>query len=61
MHVQNKKYGHFVFISRLTGLYATQKLKKTFAVIVYGHVLYIIIMIILRSQNKNTDFLMILD
>ena len=41
MHVQNKKYWHFVFISRLTGKYATQKL-KTYAVLVYGHVNYII-------------------
>ena len=42
MHVQNKKYGNFVSISRLTGKCAAQKIKKnTFAVLVYGHV-YII-------------------
>ena len=34
------------------------KIKKTFAVLVYGHVYTI--MVILRSQNKITDFLMIL-
>ena len=37
MHVQNKKYGYFVSISRSTGKCAAQKL-KTFAVLVYGHV-----------------------
>ena len=41
MHVQNKKYGNLVTISRLTGECAAQILKKTFAVLVYGHV-YII-------------------
>ena len=40
MHVQNKKYENLIFISRLTGKYATQKLKKI-AVPIYGHV-YII-------------------
>ena len=30
MHVQNKKYGDFVFTSRLTGKCTTQKLKKNF-------------------------------
>ena len=39
IHVQNKKYGNFVSISRLAGKCAAQKLKQTFAV--YGHV-YII-------------------
>ena len=53
-HVQNKKYGNFVPISRLTGKCATQKLKKPFAVVlVHGHVYH---MVILRSQNKITDF-----
>ena len=28
MHVQNKKYENFVFISRLKGKFATQKIKK---------------------------------
>ena len=49
MHVRDKRYRNFVFISRLIG-----KIKKTYAVLVYGHV------IILRSQNKNTDFVIIL-
>ena len=40
MHVQNKKYGNFFFISRLTGKCATHKI-KTFAAAVYGNV-YII-------------------
>ena len=38
MHVQNKKCVNFVSISRLTGECAAQKIKKTFAVLVYGHV-----------------------
>ena len=41
MHVQNKKYENVVSISRLTGKCTTQKLKKTYAILVYGH-LYII-------------------
>ena len=57
MHVQNQKYGNFVYISRLTGKCAAQKL-KTVAVLVYGHVYH---MVILRSQNKITVFFMILD
>ena len=32
------------------------KIKKTFEVLVYGHV-YIIIIVIFRSQKKNTDLL----
>ena len=40
-HVKNKKYGNFVSISSLTGKCIAQKLKKTFAVLFYGHV-YII-------------------
>ena len=39
--VQNKKYGNFVSISSISGKCAAQKNKKTFAVLVYGHV-YII-------------------
>ena len=60
MHVQNKKYRNFVSrppIARLTGK-LQHKNFKTFAVLVYGHVY--IIMVILRSQNKITDFFMIL-
>ena len=53
MHVQ---YGNFVSISRLTDQCAAQKLKKTFAVLVYGHV-YIIWSY--KEANKNTDLLMI--
>ena len=45
-----------VKISRLTSKCATQKLIKYFAALVCGHVY----MVILKSQNKNTDFLMIL-
>ena len=37
-HVKNKKYGNVVSITSLTCEYAAQKLKKTFAVLVYGHV-----------------------
>ena len=37
-HVKNKKYGNFVSISNLTGKCAAQKLKKTVAVLVYGHI-----------------------
>ena len=42
-------------MSRLTGKCAAQ----SFAVLVYGHV-YIISMVILKSHNKITDFFMIL-
>ena len=38
---QNKKYGNFVSISSLAGKCTAHKLKKTFALIFYGHV-YII-------------------
>ena len=41
MHVPNKKYVNLVFLSRLICKCATQKLKKTLAVLVYRHV-YII-------------------
>ena len=34
---KNKKYGNFVSISSLAGECAAEKLKKTFAVLVYGH------------------------
>ena len=39
-----------------SGECVAQKLKTTFAVLVYGHV-YIIIMVILISLNKIPDFL----
>ena len=37
LRVQNKKYGNFDSISRLTGACGAQKLTKN-AVLVYGHV-----------------------
>ena len=40
--------------------YYQHKILKTFAVLVYGHVYVIIYMVILKSQNKIDDFLMIL-
>ena len=56
-HVKNRKCGNFVSISSLTGECAAQKFKKI-AVLVYVHVY--IIMVILRTRNKITDFFMIL-
>ena len=56
MHVQNKKYGNLVSIASLTGKCPARKCKH-FAVLVKGHV-YIIWT--LRSQNKITEFFMIL-
>ena len=57
MHVQNKKYGNFVFISRLTGKCAAHKLKKvcSSSLCTCSHH-----KVVLRRQNKNTDFFMIL-
>ena len=57
MHVQNKKYGNFVSISHLTGKYAAQKFKN-FRSSSRCKCLHHIA-IILKSQNKITDFLMI--
>ena len=37
MHVQNKKCGNFVSICRFTGKCTARKLKKTSAVLMYGH------------------------
>ena len=56
MHVQKKKYVSFVFIFRLTGKCAAQKLETYISRLCtcLHH------MVILRSQNKNTAFLMIL-
>ena len=59
MHVQSKKYGNFVFISRLTAWYIMRNTKiNVYAVLVNGHIY--IIMVMLRSRDKNTDFFMIL-
>ena len=59
MHVQNKKYGNFVSISRLTGKCAVQKLKKYCSSSLWTS--YIIChMVILRKQKKITDFYFIL-
>ena len=59
MNVQSKKYGNVVFISRLTGWYIMRNTKiNVYAVLVNGHIY--IIMIMLRSRDKNTDFFMIL-
>ena len=57
MHVQNKKYGKFVFISRLTAKCATYKFKNLHSSSLWKCLHHVVI---LRSQNKNTDFLMIL-
>ena len=59
MHVQSKKYGNFVFISRLTAWYILRNTKiNVYAALVNGHIY--IIMAMLRSRDKNTDFFMIL-
>ena len=57
MHVQNKKYGEFGLISRLTGECATQKLKTLRSSSLWKCLHH---MVILGRQNKNTDFSMIL-
>ena len=57
-HVKNKKYGNFVSISSLTGKCAAQKFKNfchSSLLTCLHH------MVILRCQNKITDFFMILD
>ena len=54
MHAQNKKCRSFVFISRLTGKCATRKKCSS------GLWTCLNYMVILGSQNKNTDFLVIL-
>ena len=56
-HVKNKKYGNFVSISSLTGKCAAQKLKNFCSSSLWTCLHH---MVILRSQNKITDFLMIL-
>ena len=56
-HVKNKKYGNFVSISSLTGEYAAEKFKNISSSSLWTCLHH---MVILRSQNKITDFLMIL-
>ena len=56
-HVKNKKYGNFVSISSLTGKCAAQQIKKNFCSSSLWTCLHD--MVILRSQNKITDFFMI--
>ena len=56
-HVKNKRYGNFVSISSLTGKCAAQKLKFFCSSSLWTCLHY---MVILRSQNKITDFFMIL-
>ena len=51
MHGQNKKYGNFVFNSRLNGK-CQHKNVKAYAILVYGHGH-------IGTQNRDTDFLMI--
>ena len=55
--VKNKKYWNFVSISSLTGKCAVQKIKSFCSSALWTCLHH---MIILRSQNKITDFLMIL-
>ena len=49
IHVQNKKYGSFVFISRIAGECAKQK--NSLWTCLHGH--------IKKPKYKNTDFFMI--
>ena len=51
IHVQNKKYGNFVSISRLTGKCAAQKLKRSSSLWTCLHHV-----VILRKQKKITHF-----
>ena len=57
-HVKNKKYVNFVSISSLTGECVAQKLKNFCSSSLWTCLHY---MVILKSQNKITDFFMILD
>ena len=57
MHVHNEEYRNFIFLSCLIGTYETQKLKNLHSYNLWtcsDH------MAILKSQNKKTDFFMIL-
>ena len=56
MHVQNKKYGDFVSKFRLTGKCAAQKLNNVCSSSLWTCLHH---MVILRSQNKISDFFMI--
>ena len=56
-HVKNKKYGDFVSISSLTGECAAEKFKNFCSYRLWSCLYH---MVILRSQNKITDFFMIL-
>ena len=56
-HVKNKKYRNCVFISSLTGECAAEKFKNFCSSSLWTCLHH---MVILRSQNKITDFLMIL-
>ena len=58
MHVQNKKYGNCVSISRLTGKCVRTKNKTNFCMSSLWTCLHH--MVILRSEKKITDLLMIL-
>ena len=55
-NVQNKKYGNVVSISRLTGKCAAQKIKNFCSSSLWTCLHH---MVILRSQNKIIDFLII--
>ena len=59
MHVQNKKYGNFVSISHLTGKCAAQKLKN-FCSSSLWTCLPGLHHMVCYSQNKISDFLMVL-
>ena len=56
-HVKNKKYGNFVSISSLTGEYAAEIFLNFCSSSLWTSLHH---MVILKSQNKITDFLMIL-
>ena len=56
-HVKNRKYGNFVSISSLAGECAAQKIKNFCSSSLWTCLHH---MVILRSQNKITDFFMIL-
>ena len=56
MHVQNKKYLNFVFISSLTGKCATQNFLKIRSSSLWTCLHH---MVLLRSQNRIKNFLMI--
>ena len=56
-HDKNKKYGNFVSISSLTGECAAEKIRNFCSSSLWTCLHH---MAILRSQNKITDFLVIL-